>query len=115
MKKVSLHVVGVLTAVFIIFILGLFVGRQQIPKETIPSQTYPNMGAPTENALEKVNINTASFDELCNLPGVGPATANAIIDYRTANGPFESVEQLIDVKGIGYKKFEELVELICFD
>ena len=49
----------------------------------------------------QVNINTATSDELQTLPRVGPATAAKIIEYRTANGPFTSVDQLLDVPGIG--------------
>ena len=55
-----------------------------------------------------VNLNTADLAELDTLPGVGPATAQAIIDHRTRNGPFRSVEQLLEVKGIGPAKLAEL-------
>ena len=48
-----------------------------------------------------ININTASETELETLSGVGPVTAAAIIDYRTQNGPFAAVDDLIDVSGIG--------------
>ncbi len=55
-----------------------------------------------------VNLNTADLAALDTLPGVGPATAQAIIDHRTKNGPFRSVDQLLEVKGIGPAKFAEL-------
>lgn len=60
-----------------------------------------------------VNINTASADELDALPGVGPATAQAIIDERESNGAFTSAEDIMRVSGIGEKKFAKLKSSIC--
>ena len=59
-----------------------------------------------------VNINRASVTELDSLPGVGPSTAQAIVDYRTTNGPFGSPEDLLNVKGIGPAKFEAMRKLV---
>ncbi|MEZ5272883.1 MAG: helix-hairpin-helix domain-containing protein [Ilumatobacteraceae bacterium] len=63
-------------------------------------------------AAGPVNLNTATADELDGLPGVGPATAAAIIAHRDAHGPFASVDQLADVRGIGPAKLEALRGLV---
>ena len=62
---------------------------------------------------EPVNINTASAEELAkNLKGVGPKKTMAIVEYREANGPFYTPEELINVKGIGLKTLEKNKENI---
>lgn len=53
----------------------------------------------------KVNINTATVQELQLLPRVGPSLAQRVVDFRTANGPFKAAEELMRVKGIGEKSF----------
>jgi competence protein ComEA len=62
----------------------------------------------TEPPAGKININTASAEQLESLPGVGPATARAILEYRKQNGGFQSVDELIEVRGIGPKKLEQI-------
>lgn len=64
--------------------------------------------ADTTGAPSLVNLNTATAAELCTLPGVGEATAEAIVRDREANGPFSSVDDLMRVSGIGAKKFAKL-------
>jgi competence protein ComEA len=59
-------------------------------------------------AFALVNLNTATKDELVALQGIGPAKAQAILDYRAQRGGFKTVEELKDVKGIGAKRFEKL-------
>lgn len=63
-------------------------------------------------AMDKVNLNTATQSELQALNGVGEATATAIIQYREENGLFKSVEDLVNVKGIGSKKIENLTSSV---
>ena len=60
----------------------------------------------------KVNINTASAQELTTLPGIGPKKADAIVSYRKANGAFGSVDDIVKVKGIGPKTLDKLRPLI---
>lgn len=60
-----------------------------------------------------VNINTAPVEELMVLPGVGPSRAEDIVLYRQQNGPFASKEDLMQVKGIGEKTYNNLQEYIC--
>ena len=61
-------------------------------------------GAGATSATGIVDINSATLSDLDALPGVGPSTAQAIIDYRVANGPYSSVEDLLNVRGIGPSK-----------
>ncbi|MCL2079279.1 MAG: helix-hairpin-helix domain-containing protein [Oscillospiraceae bacterium] len=60
----------------------------------------------------KININTAAASELINLPGIGNVIAARIVDYRTSNGNFRIVEDIMKVSGIGERKFEAIAELI---
>jgi competence protein ComEA len=59
-----------------------------------------------------VNINTATTTELQTLPGIGPATATRILEYRQKNGGFKKIEDLMNVRGIGEKSFLKLKPLI---
>lgn len=60
----------------------------------------------------KVNINTASVDELDALPGIGPAIGQRIVDYRREHGRFERIEQLQEIDGIGPSKFKDLKDRV---
>ncbi|MBZ4645114.1 MAG: competence protein ComEA [Petroclostridium sp.] len=60
----------------------------------------------------KININTAGAEELDKLPGIGTATAKKIIDFRNQNNGFKTIEDIMNVPGIGEKKFEQIKDLI---
>lgn len=60
-------------------------------------------------------MNTADVYELDRLPGIGPTKAQAIVDYRTEHGPFQSAEQLLEVSGIGEATLEGLLDYITLD
>ena len=75
-----------------------------------PVVTSGNGGTAAE--VWPININSASADRLVDLPGVGPATAAAIIAYREQQGPFASVDQLSDVRGIGPAKLDAIRALV---
>jgi competence protein ComEA len=62
--------------------------------------------------VSPLDLNTATAEELTQFPGIGEELANRIVEYREANGPFESVEELMEVSGIGEAKFAALEEQI---
>ncbi|MHB8859226.1 MAG: helix-hairpin-helix domain-containing protein [Thermoleophilia bacterium] len=65
-------------------------------------------GAGPSGAQQPINLNSATIDQLNSLDGIGPKTAQKIIDYREAHGGFKSVEELLEVPGIGPSKFDQI-------
>jgi competence protein ComEA len=95
----------------------IYVPAKGAAERPIFARPQPGMNGvqSTQNSPDSggvVNINRASVTELDALPGVGPSTAQAIVDYRTTNGPFGSPEDLLNVKGIGPAKFEAMRKLV---
>jgi competence protein ComEA len=82
-----------------------------VPREG-ETMTPPASGAAVAGVAALINVNTATTTELEELPGVGEVIAQAIVDYRTENGPFTSVDQLLDVSGIGDATLESIRELV---
>ena len=80
--------------------------------EAVPPVLQVATAAHDTSPAELVNINAATAEQLDVLPGVGPATAAAIVAHRQQHGPFQSVEQLGDVRGIGAAKLDALRGLV---
>lgn len=123
-------------AAFVIFAAGYFAGRSTSGSAVSLSSgavtTLPEAGAvdaapeleaetPAQTRLpqsgevdapERVNINTATAEELQTLSGIGPVIAQRILDYRTENGAFQSVGELTKVSGIGEKLLEKIYDYI---
>lgn len=93
------------------FVAG-FVPATQSSTVDLPSSTpIPT----TDPNLDLVNINSATLEELDGLPGIGPTTAQKIIDYRNENGPFPSIEAIMNVSGIGITTFDGMKDLITVE
>jgi competence protein ComEA len=84
-------------------------GNPGAPTRASNNSNNSNSASATSSTLPLiVDLNRATATDLDRLPGVGPATAKAIIDHRTRNGPFASVDDLLKVKGIGPAKLAEI-------
>ena len=90
---------------------------QEPPTEvpSSPGATRPGAGTvsgPSSGPTGPLDVNVASVEELDGLPGVGPSTAAAIVDHRSTTGPFRSVDDLLDVRGIGDAKLDAIRDLV---
>ena len=77
-----------------------------------PNTSPAMVSAGGSTAVGLININTATIEELDTLPGIGPSTAQKIIEYRESNGPFAAIENIMDVTGIGEAKFAKIKDQI---
>ncbi|WP_242000730.1 ComEA family DNA-binding protein [Kribbella rubisoli] len=84
------------------------VGLPTQPPPTNPPGTTTTSSTPGATSTDPINLNTATLAQLDALPGVGPVLAQRILDYRTQNGPFTTIDQLQEVPGVGPKKFDSL-------
>ena len=86
----------------------------QISKEEkAVEETVPDKALEEPQKISLVNINTADLEELTTLPGIGPARAADIIEYRRTMGEFEKIEDIMKVKGIKTGIFSKINSLIC--
>jgi competence protein ComEA len=83
-----------------------------VPVRGSGGATGAGVAAPEAAAGAKVHLNSATLEQLDELPGIGPVTAQQILDYRAANGAFRSVDELDAVPGIGPARLEQLRPLV---
>ena len=79
---------------------------------TVEKTTKATKSAKT--ATKAININTADKNMLTQIPGIGPVTADSILQYRKANGKFKSAKDLMNVKGIGPKTLKKMTPFLKF-
>lgn len=75
-------------------------------------ETPSSKAEPAALALRQLDLNAAGETDLLRLPGIGPVMAKRIVEYRQANGPFQRLEELRKVKGIGAKTYAKLAPLL---
>lgn len=129
MKRINFPIlILIFSGIFAGFLIGVFVGRSGggqtlyvAPTATIlPSSELTEAMEETEAVEEteppqapvRININTADVQTLMKIPGVGETLAREIVDYRKEWGKFITLEELMEVDGIGEKKFEKIKEYV---
>jgi len=98
--------------IFIAIAALIGIGLKFYQKHIGSTPKISDLNTATYNQASKININTASEEDLIKIPGIGPEFASRIIEYRQTQGPFSDIEDLKKVKGIGEKKFEAIKEFI---
>lgn len=78
----------------------------------LAAQQNPEPASKAAPAVAAVNLNTATASQIATLPGIGPKTAQLIVEHREKSGGFKKIEELMHVKGIGEKSFLKLKELV---
>ena len=125
MKKPKIHILAAVTLTFLAFTTGLYLGRSHsaapvtvsVPAamQTLPPETTECIQPPTEETQGigfPIDINLATKEEFMALSDIGEVLAQRIVDYREENGPFDHVEDLMNVEGIGKKRLEENLDRI---
>ena len=110
MKKYPWILLGI-TGIFLCVLLGVFIGRNlrtsyiPLKGDNIQSSSTDS----TQNQADgRIDINTASAEQLQLIPGIGEVLAQRIIDYRTEHTAFTTVEELMEISGIGQVKFAQM-------
>lgn len=100
-------------AILCVLICYLFTFRRAAPTQYTLRGTYATAAPLTDtDKAQRINLNTATLQQLMTLPGIGPVTAQAILDMRQQLGAFRYAEELLHVRGIGDKTLQNIYDLI---
>lgn len=118
MKKAKIAILSV-SLIFMCVMIGFFIGRMSAKNHVIPSSqntstNKADSAAETVSVIEngRININLATSQQLQMLPNIGDVLAERIVTYRSEHGPFDTVDDLTLVDGIGEKRLEALRQYI---
>ena len=113
MQKPKISILIVMTFLFLASMTGFFLYRNYFREPVTPtvmvSQAYHTALSGNHS---RININTASVEELSTLPGIGETLAMRIVNYRLINGPYQEIDQLLNVDGIGSGKLKAILDMI---
>lgn len=110
MQKSAGYILLVTGLVLIAFLIGFFVGRNTGSSPILTSKVPTSADQPT--VAERININTATLEQLQTLPGIGETIAKRILQYRSDYGAFEKAEDLTLVEGVGIDKLAQLIDYV---
>ena len=122
-EKLTYRAATVGLAALVLVLLAFFLGMRWIDRRAeqaaLPAETVPAVNETADGFVERalpesglVDINTATMEELMELPGIGEKKARAIVDYRNEYGPFLDITEIKEVDGIGDGIFEKIKDLI---
>ena len=108
---------GLLLGLTALFLCGLLVLARQdrLAARTAPLTAEPEHSVPAEEVTPVTDLNTATSEQLEALPGIGEELAGRVVEYRTEHGGFSSVEELLEVPGIGEGKLAALEGLVIVE
>ncbi len=112
MEKYKIMPIIMTTTICVTLIAGILIGRStytySFQRNTVPAEK----SATQPESIGKININTADVDDFMILDGIGPTIAERIVDHRSNHGPFEKIEDIMNVKGIGKVTFSKIADYI---